>query len=157
MEDMLIARVKSYMQVRWTKGRQLCYQDHIVNFRQDITEIANRLPRLPDSTDVVIIRKDNVDLSHHVDSVVRREKVKVALEYKIAHDPNYADLVVDHDALNQLPINGSVAHRIPTCRDGRQDEVPLPVGPDAAATGGAAEDEDDVHVGGVIDVANQDH
>lgn len=24
MEDMLIARVKSYMQVRWTKGPQLC-------------------------------------------------------------------------------------------------------------------------------------
>lgn len=40
MEDMLIARVKSYMQVRWTKGQQLCYQDHIINFRQDITEIA---------------------------------------------------------------------------------------------------------------------
>ena len=63
MEDMLIARVKSYMQVRWTKGRQLCYQDHIVNFRQDITDVANRLLRLPEETDIVIIRREDVDLN----------------------------------------------------------------------------------------------
>jgi hypothetical protein len=90
MEDKLIARVKSYMQVRWTKGRQLCYQDHIVNFRQDIMEIATRLPRLPDGTDIVVIRKEDVDLSWHVDFMVRGEKGKAALQYKIAHDPDYA-------------------------------------------------------------------
>jgi hypothetical protein len=71
MEDMLIARVKSYMQVRWTKGRQLCYQDHITNFCQDITEIAMQLPRLPDRTDIVVIRKEDIDLSRHVDFMVR--------------------------------------------------------------------------------------
>jgi len=43
MEDMLIAWVKSYMQVQWTKGQQLCYQDHIINFRQDITKITTHL------------------------------------------------------------------------------------------------------------------
>ena len=37
MEEMLIARIKVCMQVRWTKGRQLCYQDHIVNFRRVTT------------------------------------------------------------------------------------------------------------------------
>jgi hypothetical protein len=79
MEDMLITRVKSYMQVRWTKGQQLCYQD--VNFCQDITEIATRLPHLPDRTDIVVIRKEDVDLSWHVDFMVRREKVKATLEY----------------------------------------------------------------------------
>ena len=47
MEEMLIARVKVCMQVRWTKGRQLCYQDHIVE-----------LPRLPEDTDIIIIRKE---------------------------------------------------------------------------------------------------
>jgi NAD-dependent DNA ligase len=77
------------------QGRQLCYQDHIVNFRQDITEIATRLPRLPDDTDIVVIRKEDVDLSRHVDFTVRRAKVKAALKYKIAHDPSYADLL-DH-------------------------------------------------------------
>ncbi|KAJ7589921.1 hypothetical protein C8J56DRAFT_783711, partial [Mycena floridula] len=40
MEEMLIARMKTIMQVRWTKGRQLCYQDHIVNLPQNIDEVA---------------------------------------------------------------------------------------------------------------------
>ena len=83
MEDMLIARVKSVIVVRWTKGRQLSYQDHIVNFRQDITEIAAKLPRLPEDIDMILICKEDVDLSHHVDFTVRREKVKAALQYKI--------------------------------------------------------------------------
>ncbi|KAJ7048267.1 hypothetical protein C8F01DRAFT_1005926, partial [Mycena amicta] len=30
MEEMLIARTKTVMQVRWTTGRQLSYKDHIV-------------------------------------------------------------------------------------------------------------------------------
>lgn len=158
MEDMLIAQVKSYMQVRWTKGRQLCYQDHIINFRQDITEIATHLPRMPEETDLVIIRKEDVDLSRHVDFTVRRSKVKAALEYKIANDPNYADLIIDENALSQLPVNGSVADRIPTCREGRQDGGAMPVGPDAAV---ATDDEDNEvgntqFVGGVVDLGNQE-
>jgi len=155
MEDMLIARVKSYMQVRWTWGRQLCYQDHIINFRQDIMEIATRLPRLPDRTDIVIIRKDDVDLSRHVDFTVRRAKVEAALEYKVAHDPCYADLVIDRDALRQLPENGSVVDRIPSCREGRQDGAALPVGPDALAENGEEANEDEQVVGGVVDLGNR--
>jgi len=34
MEDMLIARVKSYMQVRWTKGRQLCRGNRYCDYPQ---------------------------------------------------------------------------------------------------------------------------
>ena len=159
MEEMLIARVKACMQVRWTKGRQLCYQDHIVNFRQDITEIATKLPRLPEDTDVVIIRKEDVDMSSHVDFTVRREKVKAALQYKIAHDPDYADLTIDEEALEQLPERGSVAHRLPYCREGRRDGsgAAMPVGPDAVSEeDGDPDDDDNQFVGGLIDIGNQE-
>lgn len=47
------------------------------------------------------------------------ESFKAALEYKIANDPDYADLTVDLVALVQLPEYGSVAHRLPYCREGR--------------------------------------
>jgi hypothetical protein len=154
MEDMLIARVKSYTQVRWTKRQQSCYQDHIVNFSRHVTEIATRLPHLPDGTDMVIICKEDVDLSGHVDFMVRREKVKAALEYKIAHDPNYEDLVIDHGVLSQLPENGSLVDRIPTCREGRQDGGgAMPVGPPGAAA--ADENEYEQVVGGVLDLGVQ--
>jgi hypothetical protein len=72
------------------KGRHLCEQDHIVNFRHDITEISTRLARLPDRTDITATHKD-VDLTRHVDSMVHRGKVKAALQYmqyKIAYVPN---------------------------------------------------------------------
>ena len=171
MEDMLIARVKSVTVVRWTKGRQLSYQDHIVNFHQnhivnfhqdhivnfhqDITEIATKLPCLSEEVDMIVIRKEDVVLDQHVDFIVRREKVRAALQYKIAHDPHYADLILDNDALNQLPENGSVAHRVSTCIDRSQGAGPAtPVGPHAAAEGEEADNdnEDDQVVGGVINL-----
>jgi hypothetical protein len=156
MEEMLIARVKCCMQVRWTKGRQLCYQDHIINFRQDVTEVATKLPRLPEETDIVIIRKEGVDMSQHIDFIVRRAKVKAALEYKIAKDPDFADLIIDSEALDQLPENGTVVDRLPICREGRQGEGPaMPEGPDGT-TGEEGHDDDESFVGGVVDLANQE-
>ncbi len=115
---MIISLVQPMMTVRYTKGGQLRYSDHIVNFPQDVSILATRLPRLPEEIDTVIIRRDNVDMSRHIDFIVRREKVQQALEYKIAHDPNYASIVLDYAALSQLPQNGSIVDRIPTCRRG---------------------------------------
>jgi hypothetical protein len=156
MEEMLIARTKTIMQVRWTKGRQLCYKDHIVNLPQNITEIATKLPRLPEDIDMVIIRRDDVDLTHHVDYMVRRDKVRAALAYKIANDPDYTDLgAPDEEALTQLPENGTVVDRIPVCREGSQaDGAPQPAGPTEAAGGTSGDDDGGVFVGGVLDLGN---
>jgi hypothetical protein len=161
MEEMLISRVKVCMQVRWTKGRQLCYQDHIVNFHQDITQIAQKLPRLPEDTDIVIIRKEDVDMSRHVDFIVRRAKIKAALEYKIAHDPEYADLTLDEEVIAQLPDGGSVVDRLPFCIEGRQDGggAAMPAGPDDAAAAAGVDDienDNDQYVGGVVDLGNHE-
>ncbi len=82
----------------------------------------------------MIIRRENDDLSNHVDFVVRRAVVKAALEYKIGHDPNYAHVIKDDELLEMLPEDGSVAHRLPTCRVGRQDGgTPEAAGPSDAA------------------------
>lgn len=107
----------------------MCYQDHIVNFRQDITDVVNRLPCLPEETDIVIICREDVDLNRHVDFIVQHEKVAAALRYKKQFDPDYADLQIDKDILMQLPVNGYVADHIPTCLEGHQDgnnQVPTP-------------------------------
>lgn len=69
----------------------------------------------------MIIRQEGTDLEQHVDFMVRREKVRAALEWKIANDPHYADLQLDEDALAQLPESGSVVGRLQTAREGRQD------------------------------------
>ena len=63
MEEMLIARVKCWMQVRWTKGRQ-CY----INFRQDITAIATKLQKKQMS--LSFERKGLIRVSIHIAFIV---------------------------------------------------------------------------------------
>ena len=87
-----------------------------------------------------------------------------ALRYKKQHDPDYADLQIDEDILMQLPVNGSVADRIPTCLEGRQDgnnQVPaMPAGPVQAAGEGEVTEHDNIDeqfVGGVLNLGVQGH
>ena len=163
MEEMMLARVMPLMQVRYTKGHQLSYKEHIVNLPQDISPIATKLPRLPEKCDVIIIRRERTDMSNHIDFFVRREKVRDALQWKIAHDPDYADLEVDEDVLSQLPERGSVVDRIPMCRQGTAtDDAGGPVGPNEAAESDVSDeilDADDggeigQAIGGVLDLGN---
>ncbi|KAL1725167.1 hypothetical protein EV714DRAFT_221876, partial [Schizophyllum commune] len=114
VEEMLISLVKMHIQVRYTRGRQLQYKDHIVNFPQDISELADRLPRLPKDIPMIVIRRHGDDLSQHVDFLFRREKVWEALLYKIDHDPSYAHLPRPTlEELDWLPEMGSVVNQIP--------------------------------------------
>ena len=103
MEEMLIALVQPMMQVQYTKGGQLCYQDYIVNFPQDVSSIATCLPCLAGVIKAIIIWQDNVDMSCHIDFIVHCKKVQCALEYKIAHDLNYAGMHISNNTLLQLP------------------------------------------------------
>src|SRR3977135_1915606 len=121
MEELVISSKITMMSVHYTRGRQLMYKDHICNLPHNIASIARSLPRLPEDCDKIIIRRDGVDMSHHIDFVIRRDKVRAALEYKIMHDPAFSNYqVIDEDSLSQLPMNGSVVDRIPTCREGQQ-------------------------------------
>ncbi|CAK5263670.1 unnamed protein product [Mycena citricolor] len=132
------------MQVRWTKGRQLSYKDHIINFPQNVENIAATLPQLPEDVDLVIIRREGVNLLHHVDFV-------------IANDPNYADLVApDEVVLSQLPVHGSIVDQLSVCREGRQEgDVPVLAGPAQAAETEQPEEDTDsggASVGGILNL-----
>jgi hypothetical protein len=58
-----------------------------VNLPQNIAEITTKLPRVPDDVNIVIIRCEDVDMTHHFDYIVRCDKVWATPEYKIAHMP----------------------------------------------------------------------
>lgn len=62
LEEMLIARVMPLMQVRHTRGGQTCYKEHIANLPQDIRPLAIHSPQLPENVDIVLIRKESVDM-----------------------------------------------------------------------------------------------
>ena len=103
MEKMLITLVQPMMQVQYTKGVQLCCQDYIVNFPQDVSSIVTHLLCLPEEIKAVITWQDNVDMSRHINFIVHHEKVQCTLKYKIAHDLNYAEMYVSNNTLLQLP------------------------------------------------------
>ncbi|KAI0276661.1 hypothetical protein BGY98DRAFT_1167367 [Russula aff. rugulosa BPL654] len=141
IEEMLIARIKPIM--------HLCYKDHIVNLPQDIADVAERLPRLPQDLDVLIIRRRGEDLDQHCE-----------MPLQIANDPSYADLQQpDEHALLALPVHGSVAHMIPACLE-PTDSPPsatAPTGPTEAANAlpEQVDDDDDGNerfLGGVLNV-----
>jgi ATP-dependent DNA helicase PIF1 len=166
VEEMLIARVKSIMHVRYTSGHQLSYKNHIVNLPQNIKDVANRLPRLPCDLDLRIICRQGEDLPEHVDYNCQRQVVHEALVYKIANDPNHADLLhPDEDALQCLPVEGSVAHLIPGCAQqeqlaagGSSSRAPVSSGPTEAVNGIMDVDEecgiDEECVAGVLNVSS---
>ncbi|TRM69041.1 hypothetical protein BD626DRAFT_390550 [Schizophyllum amplum] len=151
VEEMLISAVKVHMQVRYTSGGQRQYRDHIVNFHQNITEVATTLPRLPEDIDMVIIRAHGVDLSHHVDFLVRREPVKRALEYKIANDPAYAGYALpsDEELAQMLPEYANVADRLTVLEANPENSAPggLQPGPAQAAGEEAVDIEEAIHQG----------
>jgi hypothetical protein len=67
-----------------------------VNVQQDIVSFANKLPRAPASSPILIVRRPGVDESHS-DFNVRREKVRDALRWLQAHNPYYKDVVIDEE------------------------------------------------------------
>ncbi|KAF5331234.1 hypothetical protein D9611_013064 [Ephemerocybe angulata] len=145
IEEQMISLVKPCMQVRYTKGRQLSFQDHVVNFFQNIGGMAQQLPRLPEDLDIIIIRAHSVqNLDQHIDFIVRRQKILDALRWKKANDPAYANVQIDQAALAQLPQSGSVAHRIPTLeqRENPGAGAAEPQGPNDAAANGEDDDDD---------------
>ncbi|KAJ3525773.1 hypothetical protein NMY22_g10434 [Coprinellus aureogranulatus] len=88
---------------------------------------------------MVVIRKEGTNLDEHIDFMVRREKVKAALEWL--------------DALSQLPECGSVANRIPTAPDNRPDtDAPLEgQGPNEASGEDGPVYENEQIISGVMD------
>lgn len=137
------------MQVRYTRGRQLCYKENICCLPQDVPSVAEHLPRMPEECDIVIIRREGVDMSKHVDFMVRGPKIYDALKYKIEHDPSYSHVCLDDPEvirrLDSLPSHfASMADRIPTLVDQSPDEEAqdIPSSPSEAAVDSNAEGDD---------------
>ena len=99
---MLIARVNPILQVTHARGGQYKYSGHTISFPQDISTIAQRLPRHVEDLDFLIVRRHGAQ-SKHYECYVKRSRVMDALRFKIERDPYYRDVVIDYDSVNALP------------------------------------------------------
>ncbi|KAI9916274.1 hypothetical protein PsorP6_016761 [Peronosclerospora sorghi] len=93
---------------------QYGYRGHVINFPQNLSPIAQELPRLVSSMETLIIRSEYPDDNDYTDFRVRLQKVQDALLWLIQNNRYYAHLRINEDNLNSLPSDGNVAHVLPT-------------------------------------------
>jgi len=170
-EEMLIARVHVYVEVRQVRGQQYRYTGNVVNFYRKNTTVFAKLPQLPRNIEVLVLKPSNTNSNNRLqrqfsrDHRVRRSCIYQWLVYLKANHPGYRDVDIDTDTLNQLPEDGDVSDQLPTLEvDPLQAEqaapVVDPVGPqlpqeeelDAAALAELAELDDDVEYSAIPDI-----
>ncbi|CAG8764532.1 2644_t:CDS:1, partial [Rhizophagus irregularis] len=109
IEEMLIARVFPMMLVYRLRGGQHGYRGNVINFPQNVQELATKLPRHPSSLDVLVIRRHSASNPEAFrDFRVCRNKVIRALNWLKENNRYYADIIIDYEVLRSLPIDGSI-------------------------------------------------
>ena len=104
VEEMLVARVLAVTSVHRLPLGQIGYKGHVIFFPQDITDVAESLPRT--SVNIVVLKR-----RHHVTGDmesfrVRRARVLEALLWLKNHNLYYHDVIIDYAATQTLPEDG---------------------------------------------------
>ena len=103
VEQLLIAQIIPMMTiVRLPRGGQFGYSGNIINLPQDLPSLVSSLPRRVTDTDIVVIRKQLEENTHH-DFRVRRSVIHRALQYLKDHNPFYGHIDINDDNLQLLP------------------------------------------------------
>ena len=105
IEEMLIARAFPVISVYTKPGGQKAYKGHCINFPQDIQELADTLPRYPKELPIVVITVEGKDNTTK-DLIVRRQRVSMALQWLVKHNPVYKNISIDYTCLSSLPTEG---------------------------------------------------
>ena len=127
IEEQLIARIHVAIQVRQVRGQQYKYSGHVVNFLRNTAHVYEALPLLPRDLDIVVLRPSNYGENERLhrqfraDCRVRRNAVRIWLDYLIAHHPAYRDIKIHEENLSQLPADGNVLDELLTCSTGEAD------------------------------------
>lgn len=110
IEQILISRVKVCMTVFRLQGGQYGYNGRVINFNQDVCEMANSLPHSLDSlSNVLVIRRDSEDVSSFSEFRVRKRVVWNALNFLIRSHSGYRNIVsINQNNLDQLNEDESV-------------------------------------------------
>lgn len=114
IEQILISRVKICLTVFRLRGGQFGYNRQVINFNQDVSELARSLPHTLDSlSNVLIIRRETENLSSFSEFRVRKMVVWNALLYLTRHHSGYRGIVnIEQCNLDQLPEDGTVIDRL---------------------------------------------
>lgn len=100
VEEMLIARVNPVLAMFKIQGHQTGYRGHIINFPQDVNEIARKLPKLPsDLTQNIVVGK-RPTVTSITELNVNSQALRSWLLWLKQNNQYYADVEIDEEALN---------------------------------------------------------
>lgn len=109
VEQQLIARVHPVMNVYKIKGHQIGYSGNVINFPQEVTELASKLPhRVHDLTSLLVMRVKQANEEGFVEFHVRAKKVQDALIWLKLNNQFYRDIEISQENLSTLPEDGNV-------------------------------------------------
>jgi hypothetical protein len=109
IEEMLIARVHCFVEVRQVRGIQYKYKGHVVDFLTNTAKVYNRLPLLTQDLDIILIwpgdynRDPRMQRQFCQDFRVRKSIVKACLLDLRHHHAAYCSIQIAHDNLEALP------------------------------------------------------
>lgn len=109
VEEQLIALVFVHQYVYLRGFGEVASKGHCINFSQNISNIAEKLPRLPSELPLVIIKK-KLHSGGTSDLKVRRSVVLLWLEYlkKNSIVPGYQKITICYDRIQNLPVEGEL-------------------------------------------------
>ncbi|XP_034232800.1 uncharacterized protein LOC117640409 [Thrips palmi] len=105
VEAQLIARIHPVVSVYKIRGHQFGYRGNVINFPQEVNDLARALPhRIQDLSSIIAVRQQRAD--GHVDFRVRAGVVRQALLWLRDNNPYYANVEVSEGNLALLPEDG---------------------------------------------------
>ncbi len=104
LEEMLISAIVLIMSIYRLSLGQYGFSGHVSNLPQDDVSFASSLPRLPSELDVIVVRKEGANQSHH-GFRVRRSAVHHALQWLLTNNLYYRanQISIDQNALARMP------------------------------------------------------
>ena len=120
IEEILIARVHSAVELWQARGQQWKYKGHVIHFLRDVAKVYDQLPLLPEDIDVVLLRPAGHAADERVQRQFRREfrvrqaHIRIWLQYLKINHAGYRYITIREDRLTRLPVDGDVSHRLPS-------------------------------------------
>lgn len=115
IERILISPIKPFFQVfKLNRLGQTGFRGQVINFEQNLSNLITELPHTIQSiTDVLIIRKTNVDLSTFSEFKVRRSYVFEALTWLLQNNLRFRNrITLNQNNIDLLPYDASVSQHL---------------------------------------------
>ncbi|XP_034245757.1 uncharacterized protein LOC117647893 [Thrips palmi] len=107
VEQQLISLIHPVVSLYKIMNVQYKYTGNVINFPQNIQEIATSLPhKIADVKGIITVR--SVGSEVFKDFKVRKERVRKALYWLKCNNPVYANIKINDENLNELPEDGNL-------------------------------------------------